>query len=92
MAVFYYRHRDFFGTRSDAILKSLGQSLLLNVIFGASSANIDNWCGACKQWKLRVCFRILITPFIARNFKGAVACSLDMGVAVERRRDRCYSL
>ena len=42
--MFYYRHRDMLGTRSDLVLKSLGQSLLLNVMFGASSARIDNWC------------------------------------------------
>lgn len=43
--MFYYRHRDMLGSRSDIVLKSLGQSLLINVLLGASSSNIDNWCG-----------------------------------------------
>lgn len=43
LAVFFYRHREFFGRNSDAVLKNLGQNLAMNMIYGLVAPNIDNW-------------------------------------------------
>lgn len=43
MAVFFYRHKHIFGGTSDAVLQDMGKTLLLNVVIGAVSGNIDNW-------------------------------------------------
>ena len=51
MAVFFIRHRDAFGPASKSILQSLAQSLLLNVAFGLTSSQIDNWC-VVVGWEL----------------------------------------
>ena len=49
LAVYAARHRNLMGTRSDAILNSLGQSLALNVAIGLTSPRIDQWCAAALQ-------------------------------------------
>lgn len=43
LAVFFHRHRQYFGKASDAVLASLGQSLAINVAMGLITANVDNW-------------------------------------------------
>lgn len=43
LAVFCYRHKEFFGSGGDAVLKSLGQNLAMNVVYGLVATNIDNW-------------------------------------------------
>ncbi|KAK9819707.1 hypothetical protein WJX72_001498 [[Myrmecia] bisecta] len=43
LAVFFYRHRDYFGSASDSVLQSLGQSLALNIVLGLTTRNIDQW-------------------------------------------------
>jgi membrane associated rhomboid family serine protease len=43
LAVFFYRHRSYFGSTSDAVLKALGQSLAINTAMGFAIANVDNW-------------------------------------------------
>jgi membrane associated rhomboid family serine protease len=43
LAVFFYRHRNYFGATSDAVLKALGQSLAINTAMGFAIANVDNW-------------------------------------------------
>ena len=37
------RHRELMGRQSDAILRSLGQSLALNIAIGFSTPQIDQW-------------------------------------------------
>lgn len=43
LAVYCARHKEILGSQSDAILQSLGQSLVLNVVIGLSNARIDQW-------------------------------------------------
>ena len=43
LAVFVYRHKGIFGKNGEVILKSLGQSLAINVFYGLVAANVDNW-------------------------------------------------
>ncbi len=43
LAVFCYRHKEFFGQGGDAVLRSLGQNLAMNVVYGLLVPNIDNW-------------------------------------------------
>ena len=43
LAVYCARHRDLMGSQSDAILRSLGQSLALNIAIGFSTPQIDQW-------------------------------------------------
>ena len=43
LAVFFYRHKEFFGERSDAILRELGQNLAINLAYGLVVSNINNW-------------------------------------------------
>ena len=42
-AMLLHRHRHRNRRFSDTMLKSLGQSLAINVVIGLTSANIDNW-------------------------------------------------
>lgn len=44
LAVFFYRHKGYFGKTSDAVLQSLGQSLVINLGYGLMSRSVDNWC------------------------------------------------
>lgn len=46
LAVFFYRHKGYFGKTSDAVLQSLGQSLVINLGYGLVSRSVDNWCVA----------------------------------------------
>lgn len=46
LAVYCARHRDLMGSQSDAILRSLGQSLALNIAIGFSTPQIDQWWAA----------------------------------------------
>ena len=48
LAVFLQRNRDIFGARGDRVVRSLGQSVLLNVAFGALTPNVDNWCAHAR--------------------------------------------
>ncbi|EIE20693.1 rhomboid-domain-containing protein [Coccomyxa subellipsoidea C-169] len=43
LAVYAARHRKLMGSRGDAILSSLGQSLALNVAIGLTTPRIDQW-------------------------------------------------
>ena len=43
VALFFYRHKTLFGSTSDHMLEGLRNSLLMNVVYGLSSRNIDNW-------------------------------------------------
>ena len=43
LAVYCARHRELMGSQSDAILRSLGQSLALNIAIGFSTPQIDQW-------------------------------------------------
>ena len=43
LAMFFYRHKPFFGKTSDDVLGGLRTSLLINVIYGGTSHHIDNW-------------------------------------------------
>lgn len=42
-ALILYRHRDRDRRFTSSMLRSLGQSLLINVVIGMSSSRIDNW-------------------------------------------------
>ena len=44
LAVYCARHRELMGKRGDAVLQSLGQSLLLNMAIGLTSPRVDQWC------------------------------------------------
>lgn len=57
LAVFFYRHRDYFGKASDQVLAQLGQSLALNVGMGFIVSNVDNW------GESRIVFLFKISPF-----------------------------
>lgn len=43
LAVFYYRHREILGKHSDVMLQQLRNTLIINLMFGLLSRNIDNW-------------------------------------------------
>ena len=43
MAVFFYRHRGYFGDRGDAILSNLGQALAINTVIGLATPQVDQW-------------------------------------------------
>lgn len=43
LAMFFYRHKDELGRSSDTVLRQLGQSLMMNLMYGLFSSNIDNW-------------------------------------------------
>ena len=55
LAMFLYRHKDFFGQGSNHLLQQLGRTLALNVVYGLIMPNVDNWydfhcssaCTAC---------------------------------------------
>ncbi len=44
LAVFYHRHRDSMGARSQAVLQQVGVTLAINVLYSLASKRIDNWC------------------------------------------------
>ncbi|KAK9822668.1 hypothetical protein WJX81_006503 [Elliptochloris bilobata] len=59
MAVFFYRHRGYFGESSDAILRQLGQALAINTVIGLTTPQVDQWAhfsgllgGAAVAWAL----------------------------------------
>ncbi|KAL6781065.1 hypothetical protein ACKKBG_A09650 [Auxenochlorella protothecoides x Auxenochlorella symbiontica] len=43
LAIFFYQNRNLYGQRSDFVLRQLGQTLALNVVYGFVSPRIDNW-------------------------------------------------
>ena len=43
LAVFFWRHRKYYGKASDQVLAQLGQNLALNVWYGSAVAKVDNW-------------------------------------------------
>lgn len=43
LAIFFYQNRNLYGERSDFVLRQLGQTLALNVVYGFVSPRIDNW-------------------------------------------------
>ena len=49
LVVFLQRHRDDFGGRGDRVVRSLGQSVALNIAFGVMTPSIDNWCNQASQ-------------------------------------------
>ncbi len=55
-----YRHRDRNRRFSDVMLKSLGQSLAINVVIGLTSGNIDNWCARASLCACCTCYNALL--------------------------------
>lgn len=43
MAVFYWRHRDSMGKRSESVLQQLGVTLAINLAYSLANRRIDNW-------------------------------------------------
>ncbi len=41
--MFYWRHRDTLGQRSESVLNSLGITLAINVAYSVANKRIDNW-------------------------------------------------
>ena len=42
-AVYLYRHKDVLGSGVEEQLNALGTSLMINAVYGATSARVDNW-------------------------------------------------
>jgi uridine nucleosidase len=42
-AVYLYRHKDVLGSGAEEQLNALGTSLMVNAMYGATSARVDNW-------------------------------------------------
>ena len=50
MATYFYRNRRVLGDkRSEAVLRQLWQTLLINVAYGFLNPRIDNWCARCGR-------------------------------------------
>ena len=89
MAVFFYRHRGYFGERGDAILGQLGQALAINTVIGILTPQVDQWCvliaerPPCKREEVcaftsvspRTRFRQASICVLMRGGGGAVACA-----------------
>lgn len=43
LAMFYWRHRDSMGKRSEVMLQQLGVTLAINVAYSLANRRIDNW-------------------------------------------------
>ncbi len=43
LAMYFYRNKELFGSRSDFVLKQLWQNLLINTMYGFMNPRIDNW-------------------------------------------------
>jgi hypothetical protein len=43
LGVFYYRHRDLLGERSDSVLRQLGLTLAINAAYSLANRRVDNW-------------------------------------------------
>ena len=43
LAVFFHRHRGYFGESSNAILRQLGQALAINTLIGLTTPQVDQW-------------------------------------------------
>lgn len=43
LAVFYYRHRNSMGKRSEVMLQQLGVTLAINMAYSLANRRIDNW-------------------------------------------------
>lgn len=43
LAMFYWRHRDTMGKRSEMMLQQLGVTLAINVVYSLANRRIDNW-------------------------------------------------
>ncbi|KAL4426848.1 hypothetical protein ABPG77_006634 [Micractinium sp. CCAP 211/92] len=43
LAMYFYRNKDIHGRRSEIVLRSLWQTLLMNILYGLSNPRIDNW-------------------------------------------------
>ena len=41
--MYFYRNKNVYGRRSDYVLKSLWQTLLINVLYGLTNPRIDNY-------------------------------------------------
>eukprot|EP00879_Flechtneria_rotunda_P023767 GHRR01025163.1.p1 GENE.GHRR01025163.1~~GHRR01025163.1.p1 ORF type:complete len:296 (+),score=107.40 GHRR01025163.1:713-1600(+) len=59
LGMFYWRHRDSMGRRSEAMLQQLGLTLAINMAYSLASRRIDNWGhiggligGAVVSWLL----------------------------------------
>lgn len=59
LGMFYWRHRDVLGARSDAMLQSLSLTLIINAVYTLVNKRIDQWghlggmvAGAAAAWAL----------------------------------------
>lgn len=95
LAVFFVRHRSYFGKASDAVLASLGQSLAINVVMGLVTANVDNWGhagglagGALTAWLLgpRLVVDAGAVPPVARDRPPVPLLAAAPVVIGQRRR------
>lgn len=71
LAVFFWRHRDYFGKASDAVLAQLGQSLAVNVVMGLVVSNVDNW-GHAGGLAGGAATALLLGPRMVRRDEGKV--------------------
>ena len=44
LGMFYWRHKALLGERSDAVLRSLGLTLAINMAYSLANRRVDNWC------------------------------------------------
>jgi membrane associated rhomboid family serine protease len=59
LGMYFYQNRELWGKKADYMLKSLWQTLLINLVYGLASPRIDNWGhlgglagGAVAAWLL----------------------------------------
>jgi membrane associated rhomboid family serine protease len=69
LGVYFWRNRELYGARADAVLGQLWRTLLLNLVFGLTAARIDNWGhvgglagGAAAAWLLGPNLRLRTWP------------------------------
>lgn len=43
LAVYFARNKEVYGRQSEAVLRQLGRTLLINVVYGLTNPRIDNW-------------------------------------------------
>lgn len=43
IALISYRNKQLYGKQSDVILQQLGRTLAINLVYGLTSPQIDNW-------------------------------------------------
>eukprot|EP00882_Tetradesmus_deserticola_P026019 GHRQ01028625.1.p1 GENE.GHRQ01028625.1~~GHRQ01028625.1.p1 ORF type:complete len:143 (+),score=51.99 GHRQ01028625.1:148-576(+) len=79
LGVFYWRHRDTMGRRSEVVLQQLGLTLAINMAYSLASKRIDNWghiggmlSGAAVSW--------LLGPRFTRHANGQVVDAPPLSV------------